>query len=68
MVLNPDAEQEAQKKVELLTVKQKLVNSDPYMPSLAGGGPRSEYLAEGIWGMVIGLIMVIGLDYLRLKG
>lgn len=67
-VLNPEAELDELKKVELLAVKQKLIKSDPYIPYITEDGPRTSHFAEGIWGIVIGLVMVVGLDYLRVKG
>lgn len=66
-VLNPDTELDELKKIELLTVKQKLIKSDPYIPYITEEGARTSHLSEGIWGIVIGLVMVVGLDYLRVK-
>lgn len=53
------------KKVEILKVKKKLIKSNPYIPYVTVQGARTEHLWSGILGMVIGLLMVVGLDYLR---
>ncbi|SMO51682.1 DUF368 domain-containing protein [Fodinibius sediminis] len=66
-VVNPDAELVQRKKVELQTVKQKLIKSDPYVPYLTVEGPRTNHFMDGIWGVLVGLVMVVGLDYLRAK-
>ena len=55
----------AQKEVEILTVKNKLIKSDPFIPYLTVQEAGIKHFWSGIWGMVIGLIMVMGLDYLR---
>lgn len=60
--VNPDS---AQKEVEILTVKNKLIKSDPFIPYLTVQEAGTAHFGSGIWGMVIGLIMVMGLDYLR---
>lgn len=64
-VLNPDATYDELKQVELETVKKKLVRSDPYMPYITKEGAGTEHFWLGIFGMGIGLILVIGLDFLR---
>lgn len=66
-VVNPAAETDESKRIELLTVKQKLIKSDPYVPYITVEGPRTAHFGQGIWGIVIGLVMVVGLDYLRVK-
>ena len=55
----------AQKEVEILTVKNKLIKSDPFIPYLTVQKAGTSHFWSGIWGMLIGLIMVMGLDYLR---
>lgn len=55
------------KEVEILTVKKKLIKSDPYVPYFTVNDAGTEHFWSGIWGMVIGLIMVMGLDYLRVR-
>lgn len=65
-VLNPHAA-DARKKIQLQTVKKKLINSSPFVPYLSIEGAGTDHLGGGVWGMIIGLIMVVGLDYLRSK-
>lgn len=60
--MNPDG---AQKEVEILTVKNKLIKSDPFIPYLTVQEAGTDHFWDGIWGIIIGLIMVMGLDYLR---
>jgi putative membrane protein len=60
--MNPDG---AQKEVEILTVKNKLIKSDPFIPYITVQETGTDHFWSGIWGMLIGLIMVMGLDYLR---
>lgn len=55
---NPEA-------VELVKVKKKLVQSDPYVPYVTKAGAGTVHFGDGLLGMFIGLLMVIGLDYLR---
>jgi putative membrane protein len=64
-VINPDASFNKLKQVEIETVKQKLTKSDPYIPYLTVDGPGTKHVASGIWGMLIGLLLVGGLDLLR---
>lgn len=53
------------KKVEILTVKKKLIKSDPFVPYVTVEQAGTQHFGSGLWGMIIGLIMVVGLDYLR---
>lgn len=64
-VINPSAELDERKKVELLTVKKKLIKSEPYVPYITVEGPQTKHFWSGVWGIIIGLFMVVGLDYLR---
>ncbi|HKK44116.1 MAG TPA: DUF368 domain-containing protein [Balneolaceae bacterium] len=64
--LNPNAA-DAQKKVQLQTVKKKLIKSSPFLPYITVEGAGTDHFGSGILGGVIGLIMVVGLDYLRSK-
>lgn len=64
-VINPEVESDELKKVELLKVRKKLIKSDPYIPYITEEGARTAHFGEGILGVIIGLIMVVGLDYLR---
>lgn len=66
-VINKD-NTDAPEGVELLTVKQKLIQSDPYVPYITVEGAGTDHFWSGIIGMGIGLLMVVGLDYLREKG
>jgi len=63
-----DTESNEPKKVRLQTVKQKLIKSEPYIPYLTVEGSRTKHFSSGIWGMIVGLVLVVGLDYLRVKG
>ena len=67
-VINPDAGFDELKQVELLTVKQKLINSQPFVPYYTVKGAGTNHFSSGLWGMIIGLCMVVGLDYVRGKG
>lgn len=53
--------------VELETVKQKLIRSEPYIPYVTAGGAKTGHFWSGIAGIVFGLIAVVGLDYMRDK-
>lgn len=64
-VLNPEATYDELKQVELETVKKKLVKSDPYLPYITREEAGTEHFWLGIFGMGIGLVLVIGLDFLR---
>ncbi len=64
-VINPNVNNDALKQIELLTVKNKLISSDPYLPDTTVEGAQTAHLWDGIWGVLIGLFMVLGLDYLR---
>ncbi len=66
-VINPNAP-DAEKQVELLTIQQKLLKSKPYIPYVTIAGARTAHFWSGVWGILVGLAMVLGLDYLRLKG
>jgi len=66
-VLNPNTSNNNQRMVQVQTVKKKLIKSTPFVPYLMVKGAGTSHLSSGVWGMVIGLIMVVGLDYLRSK-
>ena len=53
------------KKVAILTIKKKLIKSDPYVPYVTIQQAGTKHFWDGIIGIIIGLIMVVGLDYLR---
>jgi putative membrane protein len=64
-IVNPNANYDELKQVELETVKKKLVKTDPYIPYINTEGAGTEHFGLGMIGMAIGLILVIGLDFLR---
>ncbi len=53
------------KQVEIITIKKKLITSNPFIPYVSIEKSGTNHFWEGILGGFIGLIMVIGLDYLR---
>ncbi|MFA5669036.1 MAG: DUF368 domain-containing protein [Balneolaceae bacterium] len=56
------------KTVKVERVKRKLLSSKPYVPGYFGETPKDEpKVWEGIIGMIVGIIMVGGLDKLRDK-
>lgn len=57
--------EDGSKMVQVQTVKQKLIRSDPFIPYLTQAGAGTAHFWSGIMGMIIGLAMVGGLDYLR---
>jgi len=63
-VINENAAFDNFKKVEIETVKKKLIHSEPFLPF----GERRTNPWTGFGGIFIGLLMVGGLDYLRRKG
>ncbi|GAA5523085.1 DUF368 domain-containing protein [Aliifodinibius salicampi] len=67
-ITNPDAELDRLKKVKVETVKQKLIRSEPFVPYITVEGVKTDHFYSGIWGMIIGLFMVVGVDSLRAKG
>ncbi len=64
-VVNPDASFDELKQVELETVNKKLLSSTPYVPYLTVEGAKTDKFWMGVVGMVAGLLLVIGLDFLR---
>ncbi|NGP89489.1 DUF368 domain-containing protein [Aliifodinibius halophilus] len=67
-VINPDATFNKLKKIELLTIKKKLIKSDPFVPYATVKGANTAHFWDGVIGVFIGLLMVLGLDYVRAKG
>lgn len=53
------------KKVEIQTVKQQLIKTEPYVPFVTQAGAGTPHFWSGIIGIAIGLLMVGGLDFLR---
>jgi putative membrane protein len=66
-ITNPDVGADQIKRVEIFTVKKKLIKSDPFVPYITVDDAGTLHFRSGVWGIVIGLIMVVGLDYLRVK-
>lgn len=64
-VINPEAEPDGLKQVEIETVKQKMITSVPYVPYVTSRPPADFW--SGIWGMISGLALVFGLDMLQKK-
>lgn len=64
-VINPGASFDELKQIELETVKRKLTSSAPYVPYITVEGAKTNKFRMGITGMVVGLLLVVGLDYLR---
>jgi len=56
------------KQVELETVKKKLIHTDPFIPYLTVDGAGTSGFWSGLAGMIVGLALVGGLDYLRTDG
>ena len=55
------------KEVQIQTVKKKLIKSKPFVPYVTIDKAGTQHFWDGVWGIIIGLIMVVGLDYLRMK-
>lgn len=65
-VLTPDAAFDQLRRVEVETVSQKLVSSQPFLPVNLDEELRSETnVGGGMAGIGIGLLMIIGISYLR---
>ena len=66
-VVNPDASYDELKKVELISVRRKMIETDPYVPYVTVEGAKTDQFWQGVIGIFIGLLMVVGLDWLREK-
>lgn len=66
-VINPDAEFDEFKKVEVETVKKKMIKSNPFFPGISENSDPETNVWGGVIGILIGMMMVGGLDYLREK-
>jgi putative membrane protein len=64
--VNPEAP-DGQKKVQLMTVKKKLISSSPFVPYVTIQEAGTPHFGSGVLGIILGLVMVVGLDYLRSK-
>lgn len=66
-VVNPDASP-ADQQVVVETVSLKMTGSDPFLPWRADTPEREPAeVRQGVAGMVIGLVLIIGIAYLRRK-
>jgi len=66
-ILNPDAPTEDLYRIEVEHVNRSLIHSDPFIPGISKEKPDDYSLWGGINGFIFGLLLVIGLDYLRRK-
>lgn len=66
-VINPDTTFDDLKQVEIETVSQKLIRSEPYIPFITSEEAKTGHFWSGVWGILIGLGMVVGLDRLQKK-
>ena len=66
-VINPDTQFDEFKKVEVETVKKKMIKSNPFLPGISENADPDSNVWGGVIGILIGMIMVGGLDYLREK-
>ncbi|MTI89503.1 MAG: DUF368 domain-containing protein [Balneolaceae bacterium] len=67
--LNAEAAFDDMKQVEVLTIKKKLIKSEPYIPAGWNSTPAATPdVWGGIIGMTIGLVLVGGLEQLRYQG
>lgn len=67
-IRNAESNFDEMKQVEIETVKNKLVQSKPYIPGWLGAKPGDEpNVWGGVIGIVIGMLMVGGLERLREK-
>lgn len=64
-IVNPDAPSDEVKQIEVETVKKKLIKAEPFVPYVTIDDSGTEGFQSGILGIIIGLLMVVGLDYIR---
>lgn len=64
-VIDPSPGSEEERKVEIVSVRKKLVRSEPFLPWGRGGEGGTDAPWQGASGMGIGLLMVIALDFVR---
>ncbi|WP_246138239.1 DUF368 domain-containing protein [Fodinibius salinus] len=64
-IISTDSSSQSSQKVEVLTVKQKLIASSPFVPYITRQDAGTSHFWSGIGGMLIGVLMVLGLDRLR---
>jgi putative membrane protein len=65
--LNADASFDEFKRIEVETVKKKMIKSTPFIPGISEDADPNTNVWGGIIGMLVGLVMVGGLDLLRKK-
>lgn len=67
-ISNAESNFDEMKQVEIETVKNKLIKSEPYVPGWLGSKPDDDpNVWGGVIGILIGILMVGGLDRLRDK-
>ncbi|WP_290878386.1 DUF368 domain-containing protein [Gracilimonas sp.] len=67
-ISNADSAFDEMKKVEIETVKNKMIKSEPYVPGWIGSEPEDDpNVWGGIIGILAGMVMVGGLERLREK-
>lgn len=67
-IINEGASFDEFKKVEVETVKKKMIKSKPFMPGVSEDANPDANVWGGVFGILIGMVMVGGLDYLRERG
>ncbi len=67
-ILNPDATFDELKQVEIETVSRKMISSTPYFPGINWPESSDQMdVAGGIGGIAVGLLLIVGVAYLRKK-
>lgn len=66
-IINPESSFDEFKKVEIETVKKKMIKSKPFVPGISENSNPDTNVWGGVIGILIGMMMVGGLDYLREK-
>lgn len=68
-VLTPDAAFDQFRRVEVETVSQKLISSEPFFPANMEQEQRDKTdVSGGVYGIMIGLILIAGISLLRKAG
>lgn len=65
-IMPPHDIQGTPRRVEIETIEQKLVKSEPYIPFLSPDSGNNK-VGNGIYGMLMGLVLVFGLEKLQKK-
>jgi len=66
-IINPESSFDEFKKIEVETVKKKMIKSKPFVPGISENSNPDTNVWGGVIGILIGMMMVGGLDYLREK-